>query len=428
MNEKLYHKDPFVVPKSSPRLSLSHKKSTSIFVLSKHTLDRENERMRKDVAEKDAQIENFSAKVKISKDCSQGIRDLIMDLEESTGQEFLSKDQRETFEYMPHNQGILVIKKGMDYLIKEYDSLTDKYYSVFEEKAHKITDEIDQIEKSTRAIIMQRMDIQKELAQLDRVISIHKKEKDSLDQLAQSLQMQLDEQNDASKAEISARNAQLAKLRHEIQSTTMESMTQDTVNSNINQQLLLPVPKRHRDMLNDDKELEAEAAKLEKYLEKERREHALTRAALDHTLNEIARANETIMRYKVNVNSDTMRYATYVNTTMREYIKFQREEQKRKLLAQIKKNKDLERQINEMEEEKSMLIPYLAQVEKKLAAEMLKLPSLTDIQRRNEPEPKKSLVKVNRRELDDNEMRSVKRTITRIKQKRVRAKTAIGGR
>ena len=424
----MHERAPFVVPKSSPRLSLNHKKSSSILVISKHQLDRENERMRKDVAEKDAQIQNFSSKVKISKECSQGIRDLIIDLEEATGQEFLSKDQRDTFQYMPPNQGILVIKKGMEYLIKEYDGLTDKYSGVFEEKARKFTDEIDKIEQETKTIIMQRKTVQNENSHLDRVIAIHKKEKESLEQLAEAMQQQLNEQDDASKADISARNAQLVKLRQEIQKTTMESNNQDITNNEINQKLLCPVPKRHRDMLNDDREIEEEVAKLEKYLDKEKREHALTRAELDHTNNEIARAKETIMKYKINVNPDTMRYATYVNTTMREYIKFQREEQKRKLLAQIKLNKDLERQINEMEEEQSMLIPYLAQVEKKLAAEMLKLPSLTDIQRRNEPEPKKSLVKVNRRDLDDQEMRSVKRTIARIKQKRVRAKTAIGGR
>ena len=428
MDEDTFGNEPVIIPKSSPRLKLSSRKTISQFIPTDQTYQKEIERMRRDIAEKNAQILNFQGQVKIFKECSTAIRELIRDLESSTGQQFLTKDQRQNFDHMPHNEGILVIKKAMNYLIKEYNSLPDKFSETFEQNVNKITDEIERVEQNTRNLALKRKQLQKDLNTLDRVISIHKTEKQSLYQLAQSLQDQLNEQENEAKANITARTTQLTKLKQEIQKTNMDANDQDLINNQINQQLVCPVAKRHSDMLKDDKELEAEYEKLTAYLEREKREHELTRRELDHIQNEIARANMTIQRFKTNVNPETMKYATRVNSSMRNFICEQREEQKRKLIAQIKKNKDLERQINEMEEEQSMLIPYLAQVEKKLAAEMLKLPSLTDIQRRNEPEPKRALTRLNKRELDDPEMKSVKRTITRMKARRLRAKTAIGGR
>ena len=427
MNEVHINAEPILKQKLSPRLRLTTRKTASQF-LSVEQSQKENERLKRDIFEKDSQIAHFEVQVKMFKECSQAIRKLISDLEASTGAEFLTKDQRKNFDHMPHNEGILVIKKAMNYLIKEYEILPDKFSQEFAEKANKLGEELDRVEKNTKAVLLQKHQLQKDLKKLDRIISIDTSEKNSLQQIADSLQEQLNEQANDSKSHLTEHNAQLNKLRNEIQKTTMESLEQNTLNAQINQQLISPIPKRHRDMLKDDQELEAEYEKLTKYLEKERSEHNLTKKQLEHTNDEIARANETIQRYKANVNPDTMRYAASVNKSMRHYIRDQREEQKRKLLSQIKKNKDLERQINEMQEEQSMLIPYLAQVEKKLQAEMLKLPSLNDIQHRNEPEPKRALTKLNKRELDDAEMKSVKRTITRMKAKRLRAKTAIGSR
>jgi hypothetical protein len=112
--------------------------------------------------------------------------------------------------------------------------------------------------------------------------------------------------------------------------------------------------------------------------------------------------------------------AELVNEDLRKVIANQRRTFQSAIRYQKKKNKDYERQKADMIEEQEMLSEYLALVEKDLAAQMLKLPTLAHIHHKDEPEsqPQKA-EKKKVKEPDDSEMRSIKRVVSQfqIRQK-----------
>lgn len=411
--------------KPSPRLKLPGRRTaSSVFGTDNH--HREIERMKRDIADKENQIQTFECQVKTFRECCQGLRQLIIDLEQASGTTFLNNDQQKNIDKMPHNEAVLVLRKALCYLVKEYQSLPSTYEKTFEQKAINLSEKIDEMNEKTKQVVLQRRQVQKEINVLNRIITINQKEKKSLQAYADSLQQATNDMIAQSNQTVAQTKDSIQKLKKEINTTESSISAREATNIELLQSVNAPIVKRHKDMLNNYQELTEEYQKLTVYYEKEKTQHDLTRKELEQTMSEIERAKITIQKFKENVSTKTIKYATKVNKDMRNYITEQREEQKRKLQATIKHNKDLERQINEMQEEQAMLLPYLQSIEKKLQAEMLKLPSLTDIQRRNDNEPKRALTRLNKRELDDAEMRNVKRTLTRMKAKRARAKTAFG--
>lgn len=423
--EDTYSENLFVEKKPSPRLKLPGRRTaSSLFSSDNH--HREIERMRKDIVDKENQIQMFECQVKTFRECCQGLRKLIVDLETASGTTFLNNDQRKNVEKMPHNESVLVLRKALGFLTKEYQTLPATYEKAFETKALNLSASIDKINDQTKQIILQRRQVQKENNVLNRIIEINTKEKKSLQAYAESIQKATNDQIAQSNQTILQTKDSIQKLKHEINNTNTSISNKTMVNTELARTVNAGTSRRHKDMLDNYKNLQDEYSRLLVYYEKEKTEHERTRKELEHTQSEIERAKRTIQKFNQSVSTKTIRYATQVNKDLRNYINEQREEQRMKLQATIKHNKDLERQINEQMEETGMLIPYLQSIEKKLQAEMLKLPSLTDIQRRNDNEPKRALTKLNKREMDDVEMRAVKRTLTRMKVKRARAKTAFG--
>lgn len=388
-----------------------------------HSMQKHSPRTRSLLRRNLSHLEN---QVKKFKDCSAGLRQIVLELEEATGTTFLTSDQRKNIDNMPHNESVTILRKALAYLIKEYENVPKIFEEEFEKKAIDLSDSIDNTNEMTKQVILQRMQLQKENKILQRIIDINQKEKKSLQACAMTLQQTQNEQIAHSEQTIKQAQETIQNLKKEIKKTNAHINDRASSNMDLIRTINAPMKKRHKDMLADFEALQEEYQRLSKYYEKEKTQHDLTRKELIHTQSEIERAKLTIQKYKDNVNKKTIKMATRTNKNMRLYVADQREEQKRKLEATKKHNKDLERQVNELEEEQAMLIPYLASIEKKLQMEMLKLPSLNDIQRRHDNEPKRALTKLNKRELDDQEMRTVKRTLSKMKVKRAKAKTAFG--
>ena len=228
--EDTFGEEPVQIPNKSPRIKLSTRKTNSNFMNGENLHNKTNERLKKELAEKEAQLEKLNAQVKNFKDCCQEIRDLILELEDATGTVFLTQEQRKNIANMPHNEGILVIKKAMNHLINEYNLLPERFANEFEKKAMDLSDEIEKVESKTRAIANARKGVEKEIKMLDRTTEIQKKEKNSLQKVAESLQRSIDEQASSTQQKVTTSNQQLAKLKSEIWNTINEADQQETNN------------------------------------------------------------------------------------------------------------------------------------------------------------------------------------------------------
>lgn len=413
-----------IEPQSTPLKLLKESANTQLVTDSIKTNSPETEILKKDINEKDTYIQNLQVKVRLFKDTVQGFRDLIIDLERSTGSNFLSNTQRENLQNMTHNEAISIIRKAMDHIINKHNNLHQDFEKEFEIRANNLSDKMENARIDIQTMCKKREALYKEITRIDRMIKINNIEKQSLERISDSLLKQTEQNNNNTQQMIGSIKNHVRIVKNEIAHTRMESANREKKNMQMLVSINMPVNKRHKDMLKDDENMISEINKINKYLEKEINDHNRCKEELEHVKQEIKGVKEIIGKYKSYVNKHTMKNAIRTNRNFREFIAQSRVEAKKNLISVIKKNKDLERTINELKEEEGLLRPYLQSVEKKLQAQMLKLPTLTDLQHKSDIKLKRPLTNRVRKDNDDPEVRAVKKTISEMKNKRIGAKTA----
>lgn len=413
-----------IEPQSTPLKLLKKSANTQLVTDSIKTNSPETEILKKDINEKDTYIQNLQVKVRLFKDTVQSFRDLIIDLERSTGSNFLSNTQRENLQNMTHNEAISIIRKAMDHIINKHNNLHQDFEKEFEIRANNLSDKMENARIDIQTMCKKREALYKEITRIDRMIKINNIEKQSLERISDSLLKQTEQNNNNTQQMIGSIKNHVRIVKNEIAHTRMESANREKKNMQMLVSINMPVNKRHKDMLKDDENMISEINKINKYLEKEINDHNRCKEELEHVKQEIKGVKEIIGKYKSYVNKHTMKNAIRTNRNFREFIAQSRVEAKKNLISVIKKNKDLERTINELKEEEGLLRPYLQSVEKKLQAQMLKLPTLTDLQHKSDIKLKRPLTNRVRKDNDDPEVRAVKKTISEMKNKRIGAKTA----
>lgn len=413
-----------IEPQSTPLKLLKKSANTQLVTDSIKTNSPETEILKKDINEKDTYIQNLHVKVRLFKDTVQSFRDLIIDLERSTGSNFLSNTQRENLQNMTHNEAISIIRKAMDHIINKHNNLHQDFEKEFEIRANNLSDKMENARIDIQTMCKKREALYKEITRIDRMIKINNIEKQSLERISDSLLKQTEQNNNNTQQMIGSIKNHVRIVKNEIAHTRMESANREKKNMQMLVSINMPVNKRHKDMLKDDENMISEINKINKYLEKEINDRNRCKEELEHVKQEIKGVKEIIGKYKSYVNKHTMKNAIRTNRNFREFIAQSRVEAKKNLISVIKKNKDLERTINELKEEEGLLRPYLQSVEKKLQAQMLKLPTLTDLQHKSDIKLKRPLTNRVRKDNDDPEVRAVKKTISEMKNKRIGAKTA----
>lgn len=413
-----------IEPQSTPLKLLKKSANTQLVTDSIKTNSPETEILKKDINEKDTYIQNLQVKVRLFKDTVQSFRDLIIDLERSTGSNFLSNTQRENLQNMTHNEAISIIRKAMDHIINKHNNLHQDFEKEFEIRANNLSDKMENARIDIQTMCKKREALYKEITRIDRMIKINNIERQSLERISDSLLKQTEQNNNNTQQMIGSIKNHVRIVKNEIAHTRMESANREKKNMQMLVSINMPVNKRHKDMLKDDENMISEINKINKYLEKEINDHNRCKEELEHVKQEIKGVKEIIGKYKSYVNKHTMKNAIRTNRNFREFIAQSRVEAKKNLISVIKKNKDLERTINELKEEEGLLRPYLQSVEKKLQAQMLKLPTLTDLQHKSDIKLKRPLTNRVRKDNDDPEVRAVKKTISEMKNKRIGAKTA----
>ena len=221
-------------------------------------------------------------------------------------------------------------------------------------------------------------------------------------------------------------NEEMSRIRKQIKICREEQNVKSKKNIEQRRIATAPYSKRMRDTIKEDFELQNEISKLQQLLEHEYTSHCAAEEELAHTKREIERAKQVMNKYKLSHRKEEKIHSMAVNRDLRLYIEQQREDSQWAIKNQMKKNKELEKQRVDLVEEEAMLSTYLQHVEKKLAAQMLKLPDLAAIQHRTVEVPKRRIqTAVKKREPDDAEMRTIKKQMAKIHKERIRARTTL---
>ena len=395
-------------------------------ITSVHFMESEIDIIRRDIQEKDQQIKQRKKQVKKLNDTTADLKTLIHDLQVATGEELLTPDQKAQFDELEPHECVAIVRKSIRVLVKIHSELGKRFEKDFAAKATEVVEEMKKIEEEIEDVKKRKESVKLNNARLTRFYEMNEKERESLDVISNRLKEQLENTDREARNRTIIAKEQLVKVRKESKEIRAATALKKQRNGQLLATVNAPLSKQLADSIKEDFHLTKEINNLQRLLEREYDEHSIAEEELEHTLSEIKCAKKVIEKYKLAHRPESMSRADQVNKSLRIQIEEQRDKSEWDIKNQVKRNKELERQKLELQEEESMLQHYLELVEKRLAAQMLKLPTLAQIQHRGEPEPRARVQtrKNKRREPDDLEMRTIKRAISQLQQQRRRAPTS----
>jgi hypothetical protein len=264
---------------------------------------------------------------------------------------------------------------------------------------------------------------------LRRLADIQRQEKQSLQSISDSLDRQLAQSAKQREAETASVHEQIDAVRDSIRILQKSVRSKTDKVQKAEEDAQTKPPKRVISAVREDVDLNQRIAELQKRVDRETFERALSEEELEHVKGEIKRAEAMIDRFKASLTKNQQIAADAVNMRLKVFIEQQREDYRRAIANQRKRNMELEKQKTELIEEEKMLNGFLVSVEKQLQIQMSRLPSLAELQHRMDggaaqrrSPPAKAL-----RAPDDAEMRTIKKAIVQLKTRKGTSKSVLVG-
>ena len=409
-------------------------------------LRNEMEAYRRDIAEKNNQIQKLTEKHEKYKQACSEIHDLILEFEKVCSHEFFTKEQREKQILITHMDYVKLIKESIHYIIQQDKLLEEKFTQDFSKIANVASEKLVSIRNEFLDVRKQKENWISTTTRVKRLYAINERERKSLQQFVDSLTQEKEEIDNSTAQTLDDFKSKMDKLREERKGYTEERAEKEKKYNRIIQKKMpgLNVVKRIRkkhDTTIEDNLLQKEIQELLKRYDSEAAYYDKIKAEYDHILNEIERGKEHIEKHRKALSQHELDKAQKINQDLKEYIEKERVEDKIKYDSQVKKNKELERTIKEHMEEQTMLKQYLAQLEKKIAIQAAKLPVLqttsaspsptiqetngtdNDNDARGPIKLQPSIRVASRHKNDDLEMKLIKRAMSTISRKKQVSKT-----
>jgi hypothetical protein len=381
--------------------------------------------MRRDIADKDSQIIHLNKQIETLGQIAPDMSLFLTDLERATGETFLTDadDAPSPLELA------FLVKKGVTRLLALHQELPDRYEHHFMGRAESALSELERKQRQIEEIRTNRTAIEREVARLGRLATLERQEKQSLEMIEGSLTRRKADsakQREATEGEVVEAVAVVEESKAELQKTVK---TKEEKKSKFETQIAMRPPKRVTDAANEGAVLNEKIADLRVRLERETQERLLAEEELQHVHKEIDRAQAMINKFKANLTKAQQGTADSINNRLREDIEQQREDFRRAIANQRRRNIELEKQRAELIEEEKLLAAFLQTLEKQLQAQLHKLPSLAELQHRTDGGggTRKSTLAKGKRAPDDPEMRGVKKQIAQMRARKGVSKSVLAG-
>jgi len=390
-------------------------------------LREEIEGLKRDLQGRDSQITQMQGQVQMLSTISNHLLDFLLELEATTGKTFLSTDRRGPDRVPPPHDLASLIHTALTHLASLDADLLVHYEEEFRKQAESTVKQLDVKQEKIDSVRDSRLAIAADNAKMRQSLEFHRRELQSLEQMADSLvrqKIQSSKQQEFETDGVMEEIESVKESRRALNKTVRmkEARVQRKAAAAQNARPC----KRVVDSVKEDQFLHQRITDLEMRLDREVTEKELAREELSHVRGEITRAEEMIEKFKQNLTQERKRQADRINNQLRRYIEEQRDDFKRNIANQRKKNMELERQRAELLEEEKLLTAVLQTLEKQLQVQMQKLPALGQWQQGSEAAAqKKSPIMKFKRAPDDGEMKGVKKQLVQIKSKRMRPRSLL---
>ena len=397
-------------------------------------LKSEMEAYRRDILDKNAHIQKLTEKHEEYKLACNAIHNLILEFEKITRHKFFTKDQRAKNILITHFDYVKLIKESVSYILQRNDLLEEKFTQDFSKIAETSSDKLISIRNEFIKVRKKKEEWENLTKKMRRYYQINERERKSLQQIVNSLGQEKAEIDQSTQQAVSSFNIKMDKLQEERRSYQQQRKDNEKkytriINKKIPELKLVQRKKQKNDTTIEDSLLQKAIQELSKRYFMESGLYDKTRTEYEYILSEVQRGKDHINRHRKALSNQEIEKAQKVNQDLKEYIDKERIEDKIKYDSQVKKNKELERTIKEHLEEQQMLKQYLSQLEKKIAIQASKLPSLQTAASATNPRYEDSsrtfqnqiqtTIKLgSRHRNDDIEMKLIKRAMSTISRKK----------
>lgn len=416
---------------STQKVTQLKKTSTNLRTDSDHHQMNEIAIMKRDINEKNNQISHLNKNIEQFQQLTDNIFDIILELEGTTSLSFLSPEQKFPGAHPQAFELIGILKQALKELVSISTSMPQRYEIDFTKKATELANEINETSDKIHDINIRKAQIIEETQKLERLAHIQEQELSSLAQIDTNLQnqkLQIDNQRSTQQASL---HEQVQTYRTNAKELKKISRLKEEKNQKTAKLAYKPLAKKTLDFIKEDVEIQEEIDQLHRRLDRELQEHQMTRDELEMTNIDIERAKGVIEKFKQSLTKEQKENADRINDNLKHMIEQQREDFKRAMRNQRKANSELDKQKADLIEEEKMLRSYLQTLEKQLQMQMNRLPSLSILPSRYEPETQQrrgALTKSKQRAPDDAEMRLIKKAILRMQNRRNVSRSVLVGK
>ena len=391
----------------------------------------EIELMKKDISDKNQQIAHLKVNVEQFHKLTNDLYQLILELENSTSITFINQEQKQSSKIPSSRELVKITRQALTELVKIHQEMPSRFEADFSKKATQIVNEINQKSEKIDLINAEKEKILEKSKKLERLAKIQESEIESLKSINDSLQEQkttIDSQHMTQTAII---HDQIQMLKSNVKGLKQVARAKEEKNQKTAQIANLPLKKRTLDSIKEDIAIQDEIDQLQKRIDSEIQEHQTITDELNLTKSDIERAKSVIEKFKQSLTKEQKDAADSINNKLKLMIEQQREDFKRAMKNQRKENAELDKQKADLIEEERMLRNYLQSLEKQLQIQSQRLPSLSVLQHRFEPENQRikgALRRSKQRAPDDSEMRTIKKAIFRLQNRKLVSKSVLVGK
>ena len=383
----------------------------------------ELELIKKDINDKERLINKLTLKVNDFEESINEIHELLLYIEKSGNITIFSDEQRKKIIPITHFEYTKLLKDSILSLLNSQDRLQQNYISDFTARAWNSSETCNNLKNEILNIKKENLKINKEILNFNRLFEINQKEKNSLQKIVESYEIQLKNYDYNFNNQTENLKEELNYLNEEIDIYENEKIIKEKKNLKIINKLNDHKNNNNKIEIN----LEFEIEKIKKKYQKEIELRNKTLEEYNHIILEIKRGKEQINKFKKALTNDEIIKAEKLNNELKEFIQNERINWDRQISSQIKKNKLIERQINDLKEEILILKPYLNQLEKKYLNKTTKLPTFPFEDNQNNNininNNNNLIINLKYKNLDDLEMKNIKKLMLQISKKKTLSKS-----
>jgi hypothetical protein len=239
-------------------------------------LKAEIDTLKRELREKTQQLRVLKSKVDQLDQTMLDAKVLIEDLSRVIQKPILTPEQQSKFPQMLPAEISTSIRSGIDVLVDIHSGLAGRFEEDFTVKVRAMISEMSALESRLESSHRSQAETENNNRKLNRLVHISELEKQSLVGIMKKLQIEVDDVDSESQAQLTSISEEIARVRRETAGVRTQSALTSRRNADLALKVGAPPPRKLKLNLREETELRAELTRLQELFERVKSDQELT--------------------------------------------------------------------------------------------------------------------------------------------------------